>query len=69
MLELIIHGGWAMWIIVGCSIVALAITFERLQAFRKANVDSEALLNQPKDDRGEADAAFSDLAELLAGDA
>jgi len=41
-----IHGGWAMWIITFCSIVALAVTMERIQAFRRANVDSEELLDR-----------------------
>jgi biopolymer transport protein ExbB len=45
MLELIIHGGWAMWVIVGCSIVGLAIIFERWRTLSKADVDTEQLLD------------------------
>jgi|GEM_PF-531023 len=60
MLELMIHGGWAMWIITFCSIVALAVTMERLQAFRRANVDSEDLLDRvsAKLETGDLDSAI-----------
>lgn len=44
MLEFIITGGWALWIITGCSIIALGVTFERWWTLRRADVDSETLL-------------------------
>src|SRR5438552_332772 len=46
MLELIIHGGWAMWVIVGCSIFAVAITLERWRTLHKVDIDSEELLDK-----------------------
>jgi len=45
MLEFIMAGGWAMWVITGCSIIALGITLERLLTLRKADVDADALLD------------------------
>ncbi len=46
MLEFIVRGGWALWVITGCSIIALGITLERLSTLRKADVDADALLDQ-----------------------
>lgn len=46
MLDLIIRGGWALWVITGCSILSLGVTFERWLAMRKASVDSDALLRE-----------------------
>lgn len=45
MLELIISGGWALWVILACSIISLGVTFERFLTLRKADVDSEELLS------------------------
>lgn len=44
MLELIIQGGWALWVILACSIISLGVTLERFLTLRKADVDSEELL-------------------------
>ncbi len=44
MLDLIIRGGWALWIITGCSIISLAVTLERFITLRKADIDSDDLL-------------------------
>ncbi len=44
MLDLIIRGGWALWVITGCSIISLGVTLERWLTLRKADVDSEDLL-------------------------
>jgi len=46
MLELIIHGGWAMGAIVLFSITMIAIVFERYQAFNEADIDSQSLLDE-----------------------
>lgn len=46
MLPLLIEGGWALWIITGCSIIALGVTLERWRTLRKADVDAEGLLEQ-----------------------
>jgi biopolymer transport protein ExbB len=44
MLELLVRGGWALWIIAGCSIIAMGIALERFLTLRQADVDSEELL-------------------------
>ncbi len=46
MLDLLFRGGWALWIILGCSIIAMGVTLERWFAFRRANTDSDALLSR-----------------------
>jgi biopolymer transport protein ExbB len=46
MLELIIRGGWALWVIVGCSIISLGVTLERWITLRRASVDSADLLDR-----------------------
>jgi biopolymer transport protein ExbB len=46
MLEWIITGGWALWIITGCSVIALGITFERWRTLRTADKNCESLLGQ-----------------------
>jgi len=46
MLDYIIRGGWALWVITGCSIISLAVTLERWLTMRRANVDSEGLLDE-----------------------
>ncbi|MBK1694488.1 biopolymer transporter ExbB [Chromatium weissei] len=38
MLELIRAGGWLMWPIIACSIVALAIVFERIWSLRRRRI-------------------------------
>lgn len=46
MLEYILAGGWALWVIAACSILSLGVTFERWIAMRKANTDSDDLLDK-----------------------
>lgn len=46
MLEYILRGGWALWVITACSVLSLAVTLERWLTMRKANVDSEDLLEE-----------------------
>jgi biopolymer transport protein ExbB len=46
MLELIIRGGWALWIITACSVISLGVALERWRTFRKANIDAEGLLDR-----------------------
>lgn len=45
MLDLILRGGWALWIILGCSIISLGVALERFLTLRRADVDAEHLLN------------------------
>jgi biopolymer transport protein ExbB len=60
MLEIIIHGGFALYIITFCSIVSLGITLERWRTLRKADIDSEGLLNRLSDelDKGNLERAI-----------
>ena len=58
MIVFLIKGGWALWVITASSIVALGVTLERWRTLRRANVDSEALLDKlskalDRDDIGE----------------
>jgi biopolymer transport protein ExbB len=46
MLQLLNEGGWALWIITGCSIIAMGVTLERWRTLRRADVDAEGLLEQ-----------------------
>jgi biopolymer transport protein ExbB len=46
MLDLLFKGGWALWVITGCSVIALGITLERLLTLRKADIDSDNLLDE-----------------------
>lgn len=46
MLDYIIRGGWALWIITACSIISLGVTFERWLIMRKADIDTEDLLRE-----------------------
>lgn len=46
MFELVEAGGFLMWPIIACSVVALAISFERLWAYRKQRVLPDHLLAQ-----------------------
>lgn len=46
MFELIKAGGWLMWPIMACSIVAMAIVLERLWAYRSSKVVPGGLLPQ-----------------------
>jgi biopolymer transport protein ExbB len=46
MLDLILRGGWALWIILGCSIISLGVALERFLTLRRADVDAEHLLNE-----------------------
>jgi len=45
MFELIVRGGWALWVILGCSIISLGVALERFLTLRRADVDAENLLN------------------------
>lgn len=45
MLDFIVRGGWALWVIVGCSIISLGVTFERWLVLRRANINSNDLLD------------------------
>lgn len=60
MLDFIIRGGWALWVIVGFSIVSLGVAFERFLVLRKADIDSGDLLNELSRslDRGDIDGAI-----------
>ena len=44
MAELLVKGGWVMYSILGCSIVALAIVIERAVVFLRAVNDDGALI-------------------------
>ena len=46
MFELVQLGGWLMWPIVACSIISMAIVFERLWAYRRKRVMRGDLLAQ-----------------------
>lgn len=46
MFELIKAGGWIIWPIIACSIVAMAIVLERLWAYRSSKVVPNGLLPQ-----------------------
>ncbi len=46
MYELIQAGGWLIWPIIACSIIAMAITIERLWAYRRRRVVPDHLLVQ-----------------------
>ena len=46
MLEFLVHGGFAMWVIAGCSIVAVGITFERWVTLRATEATSTKLLDK-----------------------
>ena len=46
MLELLFHGGWALWVITACSVVALGVTFERWQTLSRAERTSAELLHK-----------------------
>ncbi|HSI34646.1 MAG TPA: MotA/TolQ/ExbB proton channel family protein [Tepidisphaeraceae bacterium] len=46
MLDFLVRGGWALWVIAGCSILSLAVTLERWLTMRQADVDSEDLLSK-----------------------
>lgn len=65
MLELLHKGGWALWVITGCSIIALGITLERLLTLHKANVDSDDLLDRvsAKIEDNDVDGALAICAE------
>lgn len=46
MLEIIHHGGWAMWVIVSFSVVALGVVLERWQTLSRAERTSAELLHK-----------------------
>ncbi len=46
MLQFIMEGGWAMWVITVCSVISLGITLERWRTLRKADIDAEDLLDR-----------------------
>lgn len=60
MLDFLIRGGWALWVITFCSILTLGVTLERLLTLRKADVDSDDLLASvsAKLETGDVDAAI-----------
>jgi len=61
MLDFLIRGGWALWVITACSILTLGVTLERLLTLRKADVDSDDLLASvsAKLETGDVDAAIT----------
>ena len=61
MLQILIHGQWVLWVITFCSVVSLGITMERLVTMRRADVDSEGLLNRLSEQigRGAVDEAIA----------
>lgn len=44
LLQYLFEGGWALWVIAGCSVIALGITFERLQTLHRAEMTTAELL-------------------------
>src|SRR5699024_1839335 len=66
MIELIRAGGWMMWPIVLCSLLALAIVLERLWALRREQVLPQALINQLPVLAETGRSNMRDLAELRA---
>ena len=68
MLELINRGGWALWIITLCSIISLAVTLERWITLRKADIDSDDLLDRVSKalDQGDLEGATA-MCESTAG--
>ena len=46
MLELVKAGGWLMWPIIACSVIAMAIIVDRLWAYRKRKVLPSNLVAQ-----------------------
>jgi biopolymer transport protein ExbB len=64
MFELIWRGGWALWVITGCSIISLAVSLERWISLRRADVDSDALLKKVSDALEHND--ISDAMEICA---
>ena len=44
MLEFLIHGGWALWVITFCSIIGIGVSMERWQTLGKAEKNSAELL-------------------------
>jgi biopolymer transport protein ExbB len=61
MLHILVHGQWVLWVILFCSVISMGITFERWRTMRKADIDSEDLLNRLSDelDRGNVNGAIS----------
>jgi biopolymer transport protein ExbB len=48
-LEILIRGQWVLWVIASCSVVSLGVTLERWQTMRRADVNTEDLLNRVSD--------------------
>jgi len=48
MLELLAKGGWVMYVLLGCSILALTIVLERLYTLLRAQNDTEKLIGGVK---------------------
>jgi biopolymer transport protein ExbB len=44
LLQFLFEGGWALWVITGCSVIALGITFERLQTLQRAERTTDELI-------------------------
>ena len=68
MLELLMQGTIFLWVIFFCSIVAVGVTLERWQAMRRADVDSDDLLENLHDsiEGGDVEGAI-ELCEETAG--
>ncbi len=46
MMHFMIDGGWCMWLILGCSVIAFGIYLERLEALKEAEIDTDALIDE-----------------------
>jgi biopolymer transport protein ExbB len=55
LLQYLFEGGWALWVITGCSVIALGITFERLQTLARAERTTDELIFKVRKAVGEGD--------------
>ena len=46
LLKFLMEGGWALWVIAGCSVISLGVSFERWQTLRRAESTSAELLHK-----------------------
>lgn len=60
MLEILMQGTFFLWIIFGCSVLAIGVALERWSTLRAVDVDAEALLGAVTEEieRGDLDAAI-----------
>lgn len=60
MLEILMQGTFFLWIIFGCSVLAIGVALERWSTLRRVDVDAEDLLVEVSEqiDRGDVDAAI-----------